>query len=326
MTTNPDSSTLIRSLRRKRSASENEYAKPFYKWAGGKTQLLEEFNIRFPQALRAGALDRYVEPFIGGGAVFFFVMQLFPFRESVICDANEELVLTYQVIRQDVDELISLLQDFQSRYDALDEEARKDMYLKVRSDLNADRRGFDFSNYGTSWIERAAQLLFLNKTCFNGLFRVNSSGEFNVPFGKYRNPGIVNEFNLRLVSALLKNTTIIHGDFSRCLEYIDDHTFVYLDPPYRPLSASSSFTAYSRDGFSDKDQIRLKEFFDSVDRLGAAVMLSNSDPRNEDPTDHFFDDLYREYRIERVMAKRFINSNGEKRGAISEIIVMNYSD
>nr|WP_319539438.1 DNA adenine methylase [uncultured Methanospirillum sp.] len=324
MPLNPDSSTLIRSLRRKRSTSENEYAKPFYKWAGGKTQLLHEFDLRFPQTLRTGALDRYVEPFIGGGAVFFFVMQLFPFRESVICDANEELVLTYQVIRQDVDALINLLKDFQSRYDALDEEGRKDLYLNVRSDLNGDRKGFDFSQYGTAWVERAAQLLFLNKTCFNGLFRVNSSGEFNVPFGKYRNPGIVHECNLRLVSALLQNTTILHGDFSRCLEYIDDHTFVYLDPPYRPLSASSSFTAYSRDGFSDQDQVRLKEFFDSVDRLGAAVMLSNSDPRNEDPTDHFFDDLYQQYRIERVLAKRIINSNAEKRGAISEIIVMNY--
>ena len=326
MSTNPDSSTLIRSLRRKRGSSESDYAKPFFKWAGGKSQLLHEFDIRFPQVLRTGALDRYVEPFIGGGAVFFFVMQLFPFRESVICDANEELVLTYQVIRQDVDGLISLLKDFQSWYDALDEAGRKDLYLKVRSDLNADRKGFDFSRYGTAWVGRAAQLLFLNKTCFNGLFRVNSSGEFNVPFGKYRNPGIVHEHNLRLVSALLQNTTILHGDFSRCLEYIDDHTFVYLDPPYRPLSASSSFTAYSRDGFSDKDQVRLKEFFDSVDRLKAAVMLSNSDPRNEDPTDHFFDDLYQQYRIERVLAKRMINSNAEKRGAISEIIVMNYNE
>ncbi len=326
MPLNPDSNTLIQSLRRKRSTSESDYAKPFFKWAGGKTQLLHEFDLRFPQALKTGTLDLYVEPFIGGGAVFFFVMQLFPFRESVICDANEELVLTYQVIRQDVDLLINLLKDFKSRYDALDETGRKDLYLKVRSDLNMDRKGFDFSQYGPAWVGRAAQLLFLNKTCFNGLFRVNSSGEFNVPFGKYRNPGIVNECNLRLVAALLKNTVILHGDFSRCLEYIDDHTFVYLDPPYRPLSASSSFTGYSRDGFSDQDQVRLKEFFDSVDRIGAAVMLSNSDPRNEDPTDHFFDDLYHQYRIERVLAKRVINSNAEKRGAISEIIVMNYSE
>jgi DNA adenine methylase len=320
----PNSSTLIRSLRRKRSNAENEYAKPFFKWAGGKTQLLHEFDARFPEGLKAGALDRYVEPFIGGGAVFFFMVQLFSFKESIICDANEELVLTYQVVRQDVDTLIALLKEYQARYDALDENERKDLFLHVRSDLNAERKGFDFSTYGPAWVTRAARLVFLNKTCFNGLFRVNSSGEFNVPFGKYRNPGIVTELNLRMVSSLLKNTTILHGDFSRCLEYVDDRTFVYLDPPYRPLNDSSSFTSYSRDGFTDKDQIRLKEFVDAVDKAGASMMLSNSDPKNEDPSDHFFDDLYEKYRIERVMAKRIINSNAEKRGTISEIIVMNY--
>lgn len=322
----PKSSILIRSLRRKRSIADNEFAKPFFKWAGGKTQLLHEFDARFPENLKSGTLNRYVEPFIGGGAVFFFVMQLFSFRESVICDANEELVLTYQVIKKDVEPLIILLQDFQSRYNALNEAGQKELFLEIRSELNAERSEFDFASYEASWVRRASQLLFLNKTCFNGLFRVNSSGEFNVPFGKYRNPGIVNEHNLRMASALLKNTTILHGDFSRCLEYIDNHTFVYLDPPYRPLSKSSSFTSYSRDGFSDQDQVRLRDFFDAVDKIGATVMLSNSDPRNEDPTDHFFDDLYEKYRIERVMAKRTINSNGEKRGAISEIIVMNYSE
>ncbi|HWQ64013.1 MAG TPA: DNA adenine methylase [Methanospirillum sp.] len=322
----PKSSTLIRSLRRKRSIADNEFAKPFLKWAGGKTQLLHEFDARFPENLKSGVLDRYIEPFIGGGAVFFFVMQLFSFKESVICDVNEELVLTYQVIRKDVEPLLILLQDFQFRYDALDEAGQKELFLEIRSELNVERSGFDFSSYGPSWIHRASQLLFLNKTCFNGLFRVNSSGEFNVPFGKYRNPGIVNEHNLRMASALLKNTTILHGDFSRCLEYIDSQTFVYLDPPYRPLTKSSSFTSYSRDGFSDQDQVRLRDFFDAVDRIGASVMLSNSDPGNEDPTDRFFDDLYEQYRIERVMAKRAINSNGEKRGSISEIIVMNYTE
>ncbi len=319
-----DCTILIRSLRRKRSRSEDEYAKPFFKWAGGKTQLLQEFYSRFPAELQSGGLDRYVEPFIGGGAVFFFMMQLYPGRESVICDANEELVLTYQVVQQDVDALISILKEYQARYDILEESGRKDLYLKIRSDLNDQRKHFNFSSYDKSWVERAAQLLFLNKTCFNGLFRVNSRGEFNVPFGKYRNPGIVNESNLRKASDLLKNTTILHGDFSRCLEFITDHTFVYLDPPYRPLNASSKFTGYSSGGFSDQDQIRLKGFFDAVDSIGAKVMLSNSDPKNEDPADHFFDDLYQQYRIERVLATRMINSDAEKRGAISEILVMNY--
>lgn len=319
-----DSSTLIRSMRRRRSISEPEYAKPFFKWAGGKTQLLQEFDDRLPATLRTGDLDRYVEPFIGGGAVFFYIIQLFPLRESVICDINEELILTYQVVKQDVDALITILKKYQARYDSLDEPGRKEMYLEVRSDLNERRKGFDFSSYGSSWVERAAELLFLNKTCFNGLFRVNSRGEFNVPFGKYRNPGIVNEPNLRRVSALLADTTILLGDFTQCLDYIDERTFVYVDPPYRPLNSSSSFTSYSQGGFSDQDQIRLNDFFSSVDKLGAKVMLSNSDPKNEDPQDHFFDDLYQAYRIDRVMAKRFINCDADKRGAINEIMVMNY--
>ncbi|MFH0968407.1 MAG: DNA adenine methylase [Methanobacteriota archaeon] len=311
-------------MRKRRSNEENEYAKPFFKWAGGKSQLLPEFDARLPQEFRSGVIDRYVEPFIGGGAVFFFITQLVPLKETVICDANEELILTYQVVKQDVDALIALLSQYQVLYDALDESERKVMFLRIRSDMNAARPGFDFSVYGDGWVERAAMLLFLNKTCFNGLFRVNSKGEFNVPFGKYKNPGIVNESNLRKVSALLENTTILLGDFTRCGEYIDSRTFVYVDPPYRPLNDTSFFTSYSLGGFTDQDQVRLSEFFERSDKIGAKVMLSNSDPKNEDPTDHFFDDLYQNYQIDRVQAKRFINSDADKRGAISEIIVMNY--
>ncbi len=318
------SDTLIRSIRRRRSQDENEYAKPFFKWAGGKGQLLHEFDCRLPPGLKDGSLDRYVEPFIGGGAVFFFIMQYLPIRQSVICDANQELVLTYRVVQQDVDALIILLGEYQKQYDALDSEGRKEMYLQVRSDLNASRSSCDFSTYGPGWVERAAKLLFLNRTCFNGLFRMNSKGEFNVPFGKYANPSIMNEMNLRKVSALLARTTILWGDFSTCLDFIDDRTFVYLDPPYRPLNDTAKFTSYSHDGFSDEDQRRLAGFFRDADQKGARVMLSNSDPKNEDPDDHFFDDLYREFRIERVLAKRSINSDAEKRGSISEIIVMNY--
>ncbi|HWQ65548.1 MAG TPA: DNA adenine methylase [Methanospirillum sp.] len=319
-----ESSILIRSMRKRRSNQENEFAKPFFKWAGGKSQLLQDFYDRFPSELSSGTIDRYVEPFIGGGAVFFLVAQLFPLREAVICDVNEELILTYRVVQQDVEALISELKSYQERYDALDEAGRKEMYLGVRADLNASRSGFDYTEYGAAWIQRAGQLLFLNKTCFNGLFRVNSQGGFNVPFGKYKNPGIVHESNLRKVSALLAGTTILLGDFNCCREYVDARTFVYLDPPYRPLNQTSSFTSYSTDQFTEADQVRLSEFYALLDQTGAKVMLSNSDPKNEDPTDHFFDDLYQAYRIERVMAKRFINSDAEKRGAISEIIVMNY--
>jgi DNA adenine methylase len=311
-------------MRIRRSVEENEYAKPFFKWAGGKSQLLHEFDLRLPLQLRSGVLDRYVEPFVGGGAVFFYITQLVHLKETVICDVNEELILTYQVVKQDVDRLISLLKGYQEQYDTLDEPGRKAMFLQVRADMNIARKGFDFSAYGDAWIKRAADLLFLNKTCFNGLFRVNSKGEFNVPFGKYKNPGVVNESNLRKASALLSNTTILHGDFTRCSEYINPQTFVYIDPPYRPLNATSFFTSYSQEGFSDRDQVRLSEFFAHADHVGAKVMLSNSDPRNEDADDHFFDDLYQKFMINRVQAKRFINRDADKRGAISEIIVMNY--
>jgi DNA adenine methylase len=271
-----------------------------------------------------GNLTRYVEPFIGGGAVYFSLLQLFPFKESYICDVNEELILTYQVVQKDVHALISLLSEYQEQYDTLDESGRSQEYYNIRNDLNTNHEGFDYSTYSNDWIERAAQLLFLNKTCYNGLFRLNSKGGFNVPFGRYKNPRIINEPNLLKASKLLSNTTILKGDFSICQEYIDEETFVYIDPPYRPLNQTSSFTSYSQGGFSEEDQIRLSKFFADIDRIGAKVMLSNSDPKNEDPSDHFFDDLYQDFTIERVLAKRSINSMGNKRGEIKEIIVMNY--
>lgn len=315
---------IITSMRRRRSNHEDHYAKPFFKWAGGKSQLLAEFHPRLPAGLGTGHLDRYIEPFIGGGAVFFFIMQLYPVKESFICDANEELVLTYRVVKEDVDSLIALLTRYQDEYDAYNQEERGAMYLRVRSELNAARPSFDFSSYSPAWVTRAAAHLFLNKTCFNGLFRVNSKGEFNVPFGKYANPGVVQENNLRTASAVLANTTILQGDFSVCQNYCNERSFVYLDPPYRPLNRTSSFTKYSQDGFTDQDQVRLRDFFAQADQGGARVMLSNSDPMNQDPDDRFFDDLYQAYRIERVQAKRVINRDADKRGAISEIIVMNY--
>lgn len=309
---------------RRDNISEIDQAKPFFKWAGGKNQLLPEFTIRLPSDLLNGYLNRYVEPFIGGGAVYFYLLQLFPFKESYICDVNEELILTYQVVKKDVYALISLLSEFQDRYDSLDESGRSHEYYKIRDNLNRKHEEFDYSTYNDDWIDRAAQLLFLNKTCYNGLFRLNSKGGFNVPFGRYKNPRILNEPNLLKASKILSKTTILKGDFSICQEYIDEKTFVYIDPPYRPLSQTSSFTSYSQGGFYEKDQIRLSKFFADIDRIGAKVMLSNSDPKNEDPSDHFFDHLYQDFNIERVFAKRSINSKGNKRGEIKEIIVMNY--
>jgi DNA adenine methylase len=299
-------------------------ARPFVKWAGGKTQLIRNFSYRFPQELKKGKLTKYVEPFVGGGAVFFYLNQRFPFERCCICDANEELVLTYRVIKRSVKDLIRELEALESEYMSRDDSGRKAFYYAVRDLFNRKKPEITFEKYSAGWIERAARLIFLNRTCYNGLFRVNRNGAFNVPFGKYKNPEIVNEDNLNDVATLLKNTRILSGDFTKCRRFVDKKTFVYLDPPYRPLSQTSSFTSYSNRGFSDADQVRLAQFFRELDETGAKLMLSNSDPVNENPLDSFFEDLYSGYRIERVPARRIINCKGTRRGAISELVITNY--
>jgi DNA adenine methylase len=299
-------------------------ARPFLKWAGGKTQLLSEFNKRLPEELTKGKITRYIEPFIGGGAVFFNLNQRFSFEQCYICDVNEELVLTYRVVQRSVKKLISELETLESDYFSKSEKKKEVFYYEVRDAFNEKLPEINFRNYTSEWIERAAQIIFLNRTCFNGLFRVNKKGGFNVPFGRYKNPDILNEDNLKDVSALLKTTKIIPGDFTQCRKFVDNNTFVYFDPPYRPLNKTSSFTSYSKNGFSDKDQECLVTFFKELDDKGAKIMLSNSDPKNKNLNDSFFDDLYSDYYIERVPAKRMINSNGAGRGNINELIITNY--
>ena len=301
------------------------YAKPFLKWAGGKTQLLDEFYKRLPEGLgEKGKLTRYVEPFIGGGAFFFYLSRKFSFEECCIGDANEELILTYRVIQKSVKKVIGELGILESAYFTRDEMEREAFYYEIRDAFNNDLPGINFQKYSQGWAERAAKVIFLNRTCYNGLFRVNRNGEFNVPFGRYKNPDILNEENLQDVAKVLKNTRIISGDFTRCRDYVDDHTFVYFDPPYRPISQTSSFTSYSRGGFDEKDQHRLAALFRELDAKGAKIMLSNSDPRNGNYQDIFFDDLFDGFTIGRVPARRMINSNGTRRGSIDELIITNY--
>ena len=242
----------------------------------------------------------------------------------MICDVNEELILTYNVIKKAAKQLIENLGILESEYRSKDESGKKLLYYEVRDEFNRKLPQINFQRFSPEWTELAARIIFLNRTCFNGLFRVNQKGEFNVPFGKYKNPEICNSDNLNNVSALLKTTRIVSGDFTRCRTFVDDTTFVYFDPPYRPLNQTSSFTSYTKSGFSDNDQVRLVEFFRELDRKGAKVMLSNSDPRNQDPDDTFFDDHFSDYTIERVPATRRINSNGARRGKINELIITNY--
>lgn len=306
---------------------EREYtnAKPFLKWAGGKTQLLEAFNSRLPTHITKNrTIDSYIEPFIGGGAMFFFLKRNFDIKKSFIFDVNPELIVGYKTIKNNPKELIEELCSIEETFLKKSEEERKEFFYQIRDNYNSQMNGFDYDSYNLEWVERTKYLIFLNKTCFNGLFRQNKKGGFNVPFGRYKNPTICDSENIKEVSLALKDTKIFCADFTKSEKYIEKGSFVYFDPPYRPLSKTASFTSYAKDGFTDDDQIRLAKFFSKLDTLGAYLMLSNSDPKNENPDDEFFDELYKEYNIERVPAKRHINCDASKRGAINEVIIRNY--
>jgi len=299
-------------------------ARPFLKWAGGKAQLLDAFTRRVPRELHEGTLPIFVEPFMGGGAVYFHFNSIFRFKECHIFDINEELVLAYSVVKNDVRGLIDYLAGISDGYLSKSDAGRKDFYYAMRDTFNRTKGAVNFRQYSEDWIERAGQFIFLNRTCFNGLYRVNSRGGFNVPFGRYQNPTILHEDVLRADAELLRNTTIHLGDFTQSEPHISEETFVYFDPPYRPLNRTSSFTQYAKEGFTDEEQRRLAAYYARCNARGARLMLSNSDPKNVDPDDEFFDDLYAGYHIDRVPARRMINCDGTGRGEIYEIIVTNY--
>jgi DNA adenine methylase len=302
---------------------ERTAARPVLKWAGGKGRLLDQFEEMFPAALRAGRLRRYVEPFIGGGAVFFHIAQQCSLREAVLCDVNPELILAYKVLQRDPELLIGELDSLEREYLKLPEARRKSFYYEIRDSYNASPAAHA-DGYDPLWAHRAARMIFLNKTCFNGLYRVNRSGHFNVPHGRYACPCICDQDNLRAASALLRDATLLCTDFTAALDYADEGAFIYYDPPYRPLNPTSNFTAYAAGSFTDDDQRRLANVFRSAHRAGALQMLSNSDPRNENPEDDFFERLYRGFTISRVSAARMINRNTGGRGPISELVITNY--
>jgi DNA adenine methylase len=300
-------------------------AAPVLKWAGGKTQLLPIINENLPQELLDGKIDTFIEPFFGGGAVFFDLIKKYEFKKAVIIDVNRELVVLYKTIKNDVDSLVKSLASIQEEYLALDEDGRKSYYYAVRERFNEELEKFDFDNYSPkSWVARASQVMFLNRTCFNGLFRVNKKGFFNVPQGKYKNPLILNQPKLEATSRALSNVEIIRGDFEQAEKFVNDKAFIYYDPPYRPLNITSSFNSYADSGFNDDDQRRLGEFYKKMHGLGAKQILSNSDPKNTNSEDNFFDDIFKGFDIQRVAASRRINSNASKRGDITEILVRNY--
>jgi len=292
--------------------------KPFIKWVGGKGQLLPEINKLYPIEL-GKTINKYAEIFIGGGAVLFDILSKYRLDEVYISDKNLELINTYKSIRDNIDILIKSLKEMEEEYISLDDEDRKIYYYEKRQKYNKLKINIEENN-----IEKASLFIFLNKTCFNGLYRVNKKGEFNVPMGAYKNPKICDKKNLKNVSMALKNVKIIYADYRESKDFIDEKTFVYIDPPYRPLSTSSSFTSYTENDFSDKEQIELAEYIDLLNKKGAKIVISNSDPKNNDIDDNFFDELYKNYNINRVKATRMLNSNASLRGAINELLITNY--
>lgn len=300
------------------NTNDEKCVKPFLKWAGGKGQLLKEIEQYYP--FENNTITKYAEPFVGGGAVLFDILSKFDLEKIYISDINAELINTYLIIRNNIAELLTLLSAYQREYIPLETENRKAYYLKKRERFN----DLKMNGKTNKDIEKAALMIFLNKTCFNGLYRVNKKGLFNVPMGAYKNPLICDEKNLCAVSDKLKNVEIICGDYKTSAEFIDENTFVYFDPPYRPITDTASFTSYTENLFNDDEQIELARFVDDMHRKGAKMVISNSDPKNSDTDDDFFDNIYSAYKIKRVEATRMINCNSEARGKISELLISNF--
>ena len=296
-------------------------AKPFIKWVGGKNQLIEQLDQLLPDNFEGLENVMYIEPFLGGGAMLFYMLQKYPnITTAIVNDINPDLTNCYQVVRDYPDELVNILSQLQEEFHKLNsEEERKDYYLTKRSEYNTKN---------VEQVRNAALFIFLNKTCFNGLYRVNKKGIFNVPFGRQTKPTICDSKTIYADSALLKRVKILTGSYTETIEHAHGNVLFYFDPPYRPLNATSSFNDYAKEEFNDAAQTALKEFCDLVHEKGYYFMLSNSDCSSANPNDTFFEDLYLpsgEYNMERVLAARSINSVGSKRGKITEIVVRNYS-
>lgn len=279
---------------------QEQAPKPFLKWVGGKGQLLSQLLPLFPKP-HEGA---YFEPFFGGGATFFALAPV----TGQINDVNKALAASYINVRDSTDDVIGQLKLLESQYLSLDADSRQAFFYSRRSEYNREH----YDN-----VRKSALLIFLNKTCFNGLYRENRKGDFNVPHGRYANPTICDEDTLRTASNALKHVRITSGSFEDAVQDAKENDFVYFDPPYYPLNPTSSFTSYSVDGFTEADQHKLKLTFDNLTKRGVKVALSNSDSS-------FINDLYKEYRIEKVLAARSINSVGSKRGRVTEVLVLNY--
>ena len=298
---------------------KNGIAKPFLKWAGGKTQLITEIEKSLPYEITNKKFT-YVEPFVGSGAVLFWMLNNFPkLEKAVINDINADLINAYRIIASKPKELISILQILQNEYHNLDgkDEEKKEYYYKKRELYNTRKE----EKSG-----QAALFIFLNRTCFNGLYRVNKSNGYNVPMGSYKKPTICDDVNIFAVNNALQKVEILCGDYEATLNEAITNSFFYFDPPYKPLSNTSSFNSYAKDEFNDEEQIRLRNFCTKLDSLNYNWILSNSDVKGKDKNDNFFDDLYSDFNITRVDARRSINANPEKRGVLKELLITNQTN
>lgn len=294
----------------------NKIAKPFLKWAGGKTQLLTAIDSLLPPDTTDKKFT-YIEPFVGSGAVLFWMLERFKnLEKAVINDINTDLINTYRIISSNPKELISILQILQNEFHSIDDksEDKKEYYYKKRELFNTRKE----EKSG-----QAALFIFLNRTCFNGLYRVNRKNEYNVPMGSYKRPTICDKENILAVSEALQKVEILCGDYQETLNHSTKNSLFYFDPPYKPLSDTSSFNSYAKDEFNDQEQIRLRDFCHKLHSLKHSWILSNSDVKGNDSNNDFFDDLYSDYNIQRVDVRRSINANPEKRGKLTELLITN---
>lgn len=291
-------------------------AKPFVKWAGGKGSLLSVLDSQLPADFATQQNITYIEPFVGGGAMLFHMLATHSnIRRVVINDINKDLVRCYQLVKDDPQKLIDLLLPLEQRFLKMNEDERRCFFYEVRKDFNNAKLTAD---------ERAAYFIFLNRTCFNGLYRENANGDFNVPFGRYKNPNICNIDVIMADHQILSKVVIMCGDYKKVLPRLGKgYNFVYLDPPYRPLLGSANFKQYSKSGFGDQEQEELKAFCDKLSDKGCKWMLSNSDSTNEDGTS-YFQTLYEGYAFDKILAPRFINAYAEKRKKQTEVLIKNY--
>lgn len=300
---------------------KSQNIRPFVKWAGGKGSLISQLKNFYPFELKNETITKYVEPFVGGGAVLINILQKYDVKEAYAFDINIDLINCYNVIKVDVENLIKELYIKEKEFLKLEYEERQKCFYNIRKEYNSYR-----INENELSVKRAAEFIFLNRTCFNGLYRVNKNGEFNVPCGKYKNPKICDSSNLKNLSYLIKNVVFKYGDYKKSEEYVDGNTFVYFDPPYRPLSTTSGFTSYTKEDFNDENQKELANYFKILNGKDAKLMLSNSNPRNTNKDDNFFEEIYKGFNINEISAKRMINSNAKGRGEISELLITNYKE